>query len=215
MGIEKTKNFLDSLNLLSPIEFDLEEIGKPLPVKWGKCKLATVSFGHGVSTTPLQIATAYAIISNGGFKIKPTLIKREKNVETKRILNEDVSINVNSILRKIVSTKEGTANLANIEGYSIGGKTGTAQKIENGVYTKKKINSFVSIFPSHKPKYVLLVLLDEPKINSEYIYNYKDGSGIKYKGTPFNTAGWTTVEVAGKIIEKIGPILATKYDDFY
>ena len=138
MGIEKTKNFLDSLNLLSPIEFDLEEIGKPLPVKWGKCKLATVSFGHGVSTTPLQIATAYAIISNGGFKIKPTLIKREKNVETKRILNEDVSINVNSILRKIVSTKEGTANLANIEGYSIGGKTGTAQKIENGVYTKKK-----------------------------------------------------------------------------
>ncbi len=215
MGIEKTKNFLDSLNLLSPIEFDLEEIGKPLPVKWGKCKLATVSFGHGVSTTPLQIATAYAIISNGGFKIKPTLIKQEKNVETKRILNEDVSINVNSILRKIVSTKEGTANLANIEGYSIGGKTGTAQKIENGVYTKKKINSFVSIFPSHKPKYVLLVLLDEPKINSEYIYNYRDGSGIKYKGTPFNTAGWTTVEVAGKIIEKIGPILATKYDDFY
>ena len=101
MGIEKTKNFLDSLNLLSPIEFDLEEIGKPLPVKWGKCKLATVSFGHGVSTTPLQIATAYAIISNGGFKIKPTLIKREKNVETKRILNEDVSINVNSILRKL------------------------------------------------------------------------------------------------------------------
>ncbi len=215
MGIEKTKNFLESLNLLYPIKFDLEEIGKPLPIKWGKCKLATVSFGHGISTTPLQIATAYAVISNGGFKIKPTLIKREKNVETKRILNEDVSINVNSILRKIVSTKEGTANLANIDGYSVGGKTGTAQKIENGVYTKKKINSFVSIFPSHKPKYVLLVLLDEPKINSDYIYNYRDGSGIKYKGTPFNTAGWTTVEVAGKIIEKIGPILATKYDDFY
>ncbi len=215
MGIEKTKNFLNTLNLLHPIEFDLDEIGEPLPLKWGKCKLATVSFGHGISTTPLQIATAYSIISNGGYEIKPTLIKHKKKARVKKILNEGVSININSILRKIVSTKEGTANLANVEGYSVGGKTGTAQKIENGIYTKKKINTFVSIFPMHKPKYVLLVLLDEPKTNSEYIYNYRDGSGIKYKGTPFNTAGWTSVEVAGKIIEKIGPILATKYDDFY
>ncbi len=215
MGIEKTKNFLNTLNLLHPIEFDLDEIGEPLPLKWGKCKLATVSFGHGISTTPLQIATAYSIISNGGYEIKPTLIKHKKKARVNKILNEGVSININSILRKIVSTKEGTANLANVEGYSVGGKTGTAQKIENGIYTKKKINTFVSIFPMHKPKYVLLVLLDEPKTNSEYIYNYRDGSGIKYKGTPFNTAGWTSVEVAGKIIEKIGPILATKYDDFY
>jgi cell division protein FtsI (penicillin-binding protein 3) len=215
MGIEKTKSFLNSLNLLSKIEFDLDEIGKPLPLKWGKCKLATVSFGHGISTTPLQVATAYAIISNGGYKIKPTLVKKEKKFKKEKILSTDVSLNINSILRKIVSTKEGTANLANIEGYSVGGKTGTAQKIENGIYTNKKINTFVSIFPSSKPAYVLLVLLDEPKPNSEYVYNYRDGSGIKYKGTPFNTAGWTTVEVTGKIIEKIGPILATKYGEFY
>ena len=215
MGIEKTINFLNSLNLLEAVQFDLEEMGKPLPLKWGKCKLATVSFGHGISTTPLQVATAYAMISNGGYKIKPTLIKQEIKFKKKnKILNNDVSKNINSILRKIVSTKEGTASLANVEGYGIGGKTGTAQKIENGSYTKKKINSFVSIFPTNQPKYVLLVLLDEPKPNSEYIYNYRDGSGIKYKGTPFNTAGWTTVEVTGKIIEKIGPILATKYDDF-
>ena len=214
MGIEKTINFLNSLNLLEPMQFDLEEMGKPLPLKWGKCKLATVSFGHGISTTPLQVATAYAIISNGGYKIKPTLIKQEIKFKKKnKILNNDVSKNINSILRKIVSTKEGTASLANVEGYDIGGKTGTAQKIEM-VLILKKINSFVSIFPTNEPKYVLLVLLDEPKPNSEYIYNYRDGSGIKYKGTPFNTAGWTTVEVTGKIIEKIGPILATKYDDF-
>ena len=215
MGIEKTKSFLNSLNLLKTIEFDLDEIGKPLPLKWGKCKLATVSFGHGISTTPLQIATAYAIISNGGYKIKPTLIKQERKLKKHRIINQDVSKNINNILRKIVSTKEGTASLSNIHGYSIGGKTGTAQKIENGIYTNNKINTFVSIFPTNKPKYVLLVLLDEPKPNSEYIYNYKDGSGLKFKGTPYNTAGWTTVEVAGKIIEKIGPILAIKYDDFY
>ena len=215
MGIEKTKNFLDSLNLLDTLEFDLEEVGKPLPFKWGKCKLATVSFGHGISTTALQIASAYAMISNGGYKINPTLIKKKDKLKKTKIISDDVSNSINLILRKIVSTEEGTANLANVDGYNVGGKTGTAQKIENGIYTKKKINTFVSIFPINKPKYVLLILLDEPKPNSEYIYNYRDGSGIKYKGTPFNTAGWTTVEVAGKIIEKIGPILATKYDDFY
>ena len=136
-------------------------------------------------------------------------------LKKKKILDKYVSNEINSILRKIVVTKEGTASLANVKGYGVSGKTGTAQKIENGVYTKKKINTFVSIFPSFKPKYVFLILLDEPKTNSEYIYNYRDGSKKKYKGTPFNTAGWTSVEVAGKIIEKIGPILATKYKDFY
>ena len=82
--LKKQKNFLNSLNLLRTIEFDLDEIGKPLPLKWGKCKLATVSFGHGISTTPLQVATAYAIISNGGYKIKPTLLKKEKNLKKKK-----------------------------------------------------------------------------------------------------------------------------------
>ena len=78
-------------------------------------------------------------------------------------------------------------------------------------HKESKINTFAAIFPTSKPKYVLIIILDEPKTNSEYIYQAKDGSGFKYKGTPYNTAGWTSVEVAGKIIEKIGPILATKY----
>ena len=117
------------------------------------------------------------------------------------------------ILRKIVTTKEGTASLANVDGYEIGGKTGTAQKSIAGGYSKKKINTFVSIFPTSKPKFVLAVMLDEPKTNEDYIYHYRDGSNIKYKGTPFNTAGWTTVEVTGQIVEKIEPILATKYSE--
>ena len=137
MGIEKNKNFLNSLNLLDPLEFDLDEIGKPLPFKWGKCKLATVSFGHGISTTPLQIATAYAIISNGGIQNKTNFIKKKKKLKKKN-LSEDVSNEYKFILRKIVSTKEGTANLANVDGYNVGGKTGTAQKIENGIYIKRK-----------------------------------------------------------------------------
>ena len=101
--------------------------------------------------------------------------------------------------------------MANVDGYEIGGKTGTAQKSTEGGYSRKKINSFVSVFPTSKPKFVLAVMLDEPEINEDYIYHYRDGSNIKYKGTPFNTAGWTTVEVTGQIVEKIGPILATKY----
>ena len=114
-------------------------------------------------------------------------------------------------MRKIVTTKEGTAGLANIKGYEIGGKTGTAEKATIGGYTgKAKVNTFASIFPTSKPKFVLIVLLDEPKTSEDYIYAYKNKKG-SYKGTPFNTAGWTSVEVAGKIIEKIGPILATKY----
>ena len=195
------------------MDFDIEEIGTPLQFKWGKCKLATSAYGHGITTTPLQLAKGYSIISNGGYDIKPTLIINEnkRNIQYQKIISEDVSKKVNLALRKIVINKEGTANFANIEGYEIAGKTGTAQKSVAGTYSRKKINTFASIFPASDPRYVLIVMLDEPKPNEDYIYEYKDGSGWKIKGTQFNTAGWTAVEVAGKIIEKIGPILATKY----
>ncbi len=216
IGGERMKDFLKNIGVLSKIEFDIEEVGEPMPFRWGKCKLATASFGHGITTTLLQLSKGYSIISNGGFNIKPTLIKREaKESEKIRILNTEVSKKINPILRKIVSTKEGTANFANIKGYEVGGKTGTAQKSFNGVYSKNKINTFVAVFPTSKPKYVLLVLLDDPKPSKDYIYHYRDGSGWKYKGTPYNTAGWTSVEIAGKIIEKIGPILAINKIDFY
>jgi len=213
LEIEKLKLFLEKIGVLSKIDFDIEEVGEPIPFRWGKCKLATVSFGHGITTTPLQLAKGYAIITNGGFEIKPSLIKKklEDNQNQKRIIKEGVSKQINEILRKIVTTKEGTAEFANIKGYEVGGKTGTAEKSIAGGYTRKaKVNTFASIFPTSKPKYVMIVLLDEPKTSEDYIYKYKNKNG-SYKGTPFNTAGWTSVEVAGKIIQKIGPILATKY----
>ncbi len=212
VGEEKFKLFLSKIGVLDEINFDIEEVGKPIKFNWGKCPLATASFGHGITTTLLQLAKAYAIITNGGYKINPTLIIKTRNLnDKKQILNDGVSKKILPILRKIVSTKEGTASLANVNGYEIGGKTGTAQKSIAGNYSKKKINTFVSIFPTSNPKFVLAVMLDEPKTNKDYIYNYRDGSNIKYKGTPFNTAGWTTVEVTGQIIDNIGPILATKY----
>ncbi len=211
IGEERFKLFLENLGIINQIKFEIEEVGKPIKFNWGKCPLATASFGHGITTTLLQLAKAYSIIVNGGYNIDPSLLKKNQYIKKTRILDEKVSEKILPILRKIVSTNEGTASLANVEGYELGGKTGTAQKSINGVYSKKKINSFISVFPTSKPKFVLAVMLDEPKINEEYIYNYRDGSNIKYKGTPFNTAGWTTVEVTGQIVERIGPILATKY----
>ena len=213
VGQEKFQKFLNDLGLLNTLDFDIEEIGSPLKFNWGKCKLATSAYGHGITTTLLQLAKGYSIVSNGGYEVKPTLILNEKkrNIRYQQIISEDVSNKVNLALRKIVTTKEGTASFANIDGYEIAGKTGTAQKSIAGGYSKNKINTFASIFPASDPKYVLVVMLDEPKPNKDYIYEYKDGSGLKIKGTQFNTAGWTAVEVAGKIIEKIGPILATKY----
>ena len=213
VGLEKFQKFLNDLGILNTLEFDIEEVGTPLKFNWGKCKLATSAYGHGITTTPLQLAKGYSTITNGGYEIKPTLIldKKKRDIRYQQIISEDVSQKVNLALRKIVTNKEGTASFANINGYEIGGKTGTAQKSVVGGYSRNKINTFVSVFPSSEPKYVLVVMLDEPKLSKDYIYEYKDGSGWKIKGTQFNTAGWTSVEVAGKIIEKIGPILATKY----
>ena len=215
IGEDKFKSFLTKLGVLEEIRFDIEEVGRPLTFNWGKCPLVTASFGHGITTTLLQLAKAYSIIANGGYDVNPRLIFSNKiKLEKKKvIINKDVSEKILPILRKIVNEKEGTASLANVSGYEIGGKTGTAQKSTSGGYSNKKINSFVSIFPTSKPKFVLALMLDEPEINKEYIYEYRDGSNFKLKGSPRNTAGWNSVEVSGHIVERIGPILATKYGE--
>jgi len=207
IGTESYGEFLNSLGLFERINFELDEIGTPLSFNWGKCKLATASFGHGITTTPIQLAKAYAILGNGGFKIEPFIVK--KNIKQgEQIISTRTSNQINSILRKVVSLNEGTANFANVEGFEVGGKTGTALKYNSDA----KLNTFVSLFPTSKPKYVLLVMLDEPKPAPNYVYTFppseKFPKGYKYKGEKRNTSGWNTVVVAGKIIEKIGPILA-------
>ena len=212
VGPEKFKSFLEKIGILSQIEFDIEEIAIQENFNFGKCRLATAAFGHGVTTTILQLAKGYAILSNGGFDIKPNLVDNNssENNKTNRLLKEGVSKKVVDALRKIVSTEEGTAKLADVENYQVAGKTGTAQQPIEGKYSRTKINTFASIFPSSKPEYVFIVMMDSPKTSSSYIYNYRHKEGTQ-TGTPYNTAGWTSVEVAGKIIDKIGPISATKY----
>jgi len=211
IGPEKHKSFLEKVGVLSQISFDIDEVAPQKNYNFGKCKLATASFGHGVATTILQLAKGYAVISNGGYNIKPTLIDKNINNEKgNRILNKGVSKQVVTALRKIVNTEEGTAKFANVPNYEIGGKTGTADQPKDGSYSEAKINTFASIFPTSNPQYVFVVMLDTPQKAADYYYKYRHRKG-GWKGTLYNTAGWTSVEVAGKIIDKIGPILATKY----
>ena len=123
--------------MLSQISFDIEEVAPQKNYNFGKCKLATSSFGHGIATTILQLARGYSIISNGGFDIKPTLINKkiQNNKKGIRILNKGVSEQVVKALRKIVDTEEGTAKFANVPNYEIGGKTGTADQPKDGSYS--------------------------------------------------------------------------------
>jgi cell division protein FtsI (penicillin-binding protein 3) len=210
IGEKKYKKFINKLNLLATPKIELNETGTPLQFEWNKCKLETVSFGHGIMITPLQAATAYAAISNGGYLVNPSLVKKNNNVviKTKRIISNDTSKKINKILRKVVTDENGTASLANIFGYQVGGKTGTAQN-----YRKKNenINTFISVFPTDRPKYILLIMLDDPKPAPHIIYNYK-GKPTKVNR---NEAGWNSVYVSGKIIEKIGPILAINNNEIY
>ena len=209
IGSNKHKSFLEKIGVLSQINFDIDEVAPQKNYNFGKCKLATVSFGHGVATTVLQLAKGYAVISNGGYDVKPTLIDKNDK-KSKRLLNKGVSEQVVTVLRKIVNTEEGTAKFANVANYEIGGKTGTADQPKDGFYSEAKINTFASIFPTSNPQFVFIVMLDTPQKAKDYYYKYRHRKG-GWKGTLYNTAGWTSVEVAGKIMDKIGPILATKY----
>ena len=208
IGERDYKDFIKETNLLNTPELELEELGTPLSFEWNKCKLETISYGHGIAVTPLQTTATYAALANGGNVIKPTIIKKEQYQDNKKIISSKTSKKINAILRKVVTEKEGTASLANIYGYDVGGKTGTSQKYGN---ENENLNTFISVFPSQDPKYVLLVMLENPQVATDLIYNYR---GMKIKGTR-NEAGWNSVYIAGKIIKKIGPILAIKNKEFY
>ena len=207
IGEKNYKEFIKETNITQNPKIELEEVGVPHKLKWDKCKLETVSFGHGITTTPLQATALYAAMINGGKIVIPSLIKERKTENSKSIISIDTSNKLRNILRKVVSSKDGTASLADKDGYYVGGKTGTAESYSD---TKNRINTFISVFPSNKPNYTLFVMLENPKINKDLIYNYR---GIKTKA-PYNTSGWNSVYVAGKIIEKIGPILAINNEEF-
>jgi cell division protein FtsI (penicillin-binding protein 3) len=207
IGEKKFKEFIENTKLLKSPELEIDEVGVPHKIKWNNCKLETISFGHGITTTPVQVASTYSAMVNGGKLVKPTLVMGKKTEDSKRIISVETSKKINVILRKVVSSKNGTAHFADKNGYYVGGKTGTAEGYGN---KKDRINTFISVFPTNRPKYTLLVMLENPKINKDLIYEYR---GVKTKA-PYNTSGWNSVYLAGKIIKKIGPILAINNNEF-
>jgi cell division protein FtsI (penicillin-binding protein 3) len=207
IGKSKFKEFIENTNLLQSPELEIEEVGVPHKIKWNKCKLETISFGHGITTTPLQAVSVYSAMVNGGKLVKPSLIKNREIFKTKNLISKETSETISDILRKVVSSKNGTAHFADMDGYYVEGKTGTAEGYGN---KKDRVNTFISSFSTNKQKYTLLVMLENPQINKELIYDYR---GVKTKA-PYNTSGWNSVYLAGKIIEKIGPILAINNKEF-
>jgi len=200
IGEARQKDFLQSLGLFEPTSIEIVEAAgaKPLlPPKWSELSTMTISYGHGLSSSPLHLAAAYATIANGGRRVVPTLIKQTRPVRGEAVMSEATAAAALSMLRQVVT--DGTASLGEVPGYAVAGKTGTADKPKErggGYYDDKVIATFASVFPAHDPKYVLVVTLDEPV----------ETSGDQ----PRRTAGWTAVPVAAEIIRRIAPLLGIR-----
>ncbi len=199
IGPKRQKEFLQSLGLFEATPFEIVEAagGKPLlPKRWTDLSTVTISYGHGLSSSPMHLAAGYAAIANGGYKVNPTLIKQSGPQLGPRVMSQQAALDGRRMLRKVVS--EGTASFGEVPGYFVGGKTGTADKPKRrgGYYKDKVIATFASIFPAHDPKYVLIVTLDEPV----------ETSGPK----PRRTAGWTAVPVAAEMIRRVAPLLGLR-----
>jgi len=196
LGVERHKAFLEKLGLDSKVP--LAELPAPersagqLPYKWRSSNAATVAYGHGLAVTPLHIATAIASLANYGCKVTPTLLKRERKPTCERVISRETSGKLRALMR--VVGKHSSGRSANIAGYEIGGKTGTAYKIKPGGYDfDKRFNTFIALWPTTEPQYLLLLSLDDPKL--------LDGSG------KLPLAGRTAAPAAGRAIERIAPLL--------
>ena len=199
IGPDKQREFLSSLGFTKPTSIEMIEAkgGKPLlPKRWNELETMTVSYGHGISVTPLHLATGYAMLANGGRLVKPTLLEEVKSDLGPRVISKRVADNSLAMLRGVVTG--GTASIADVSGYFVGGKTGTADKpsAQGGYDKEKNITSFASIFPIDEPKYVLVIALDEAQ----------DTSGPE----PKRTAGWTAVPVSAEIIARVAPLLGLR-----
>ena len=198
IGKNNQISMLKDLGLFHPTEVELIEAKgiTPLkPKKWIDSSTVTISYGYGLSMSPLHLAVAYATLINGGFKVTPTILKQDNKDLGRRVISAETSNQLRKILRNVV--QRGTATLGNVEGYEVGGKTGTANKQKvgaRGYDNDRVVSTFVSFFPVKSPRYVLLVSFDEP--------SYRGG-----KEKNERSAGWTAVPVAAEIIKRIAPLL--------
>ncbi|MBL6932268.1 MAG: penicillin-binding protein 2 [Rhodospirillales bacterium] len=195
VGSKAQKFYLDQLGLLHQSAVELPEIGQPqYPDRWGDISTMTISYGHGVSVSPLQLADGVVSLVNGGLRMPVTLLKHRgpSRPAGTRVISEQTSKQMRGLMRLVVT--EGSGKKAAANGYFVGGKTGTAEKQVNGRYEKKSlISSFVGAFPIDKPRFVIMAMLDEPKGTKE----------------TFNSAtgGWVAAPVVSRMVSQIGPLL--------
>jgi cell division protein FtsI (penicillin-binding protein 3) len=199
VGVEGHKAFLRRAGLLGRTVTELPETAMPIvPAKWGELNTMTIAFGHGVAVSPLQAVAATASLMNGGMLIPPTFLKRTPEEARKlatRLVKPEVSEAMRFVMR--LNAEKGSATRANVPGFYVGAKTGTAEKVVNGRYAKNKLfNTFMAVAPADKPRYLFLVVLDEPKAAPE-THGYA-------------TAGWTAAPVTGRIIERVAPLLGVE-----
>ena len=202
LGTERQKAWLRKMGFLDRVEIELKEKGRPLTpgVRWGPFETMTIGFGQGIAVAPLQLAMGYATLFDGGIYHPPTILKIGAGhplPQGKRVFSADTSYRMRSLLRLVVM--KGTGKKADAPGYRIGGKTGTAQKLINGHYSQTiNLTSFAGVFPMDDPRYVIVVMLDEPKATKE-TYG-------------FTTAGWNVAPVVSRTVSRIAPMLGVAPD---
>jgi cell division protein FtsI (penicillin-binding protein 3) len=196
VGVEGHKAFLQKMGQLDRMHTELPESAMPIvPKNWGELNTITIAFGHGIAVAPLQAAMGVAAIVNGGILVRPTFLTRtvgEAQDGAPRVISPDTSEQMRYLMR--LNAEIGTAKMANIPGYFVGGKTGTAEKVIGGRYNKNRVfTTFMAIVPADKPKYLFLTVYDEPQ-------GVPETFGLK-------TSAWNSGAVTGKVITRVGPLL--------
>jgi cell division protein FtsI (penicillin-binding protein 3) len=196
MGVEHHKWFLKKMGQLDRLTTELPESAMPLvPKRWGELNTITIAFGHGLSVAPLPATMAVGALMNGGMMIPPTFLRRNEEEAQKlavRVIKPETSAMMRYLMR--LNVEKGSARKADIPGYYVGAKTGTAEKVVNGRYSKTKVlNTFMAVLPADKPRYLLTVMLDEPQAIPET--------------HGFTTSGWNAAPTTAKIIARIAPLL--------
>jgi cell division protein FtsI (penicillin-binding protein 3) len=197
-GPERQHAFLEKMGLLNPMRSELPERARPLyPAHWGPVETATIGFGHGVSVSPLSFAAAAASVVNGGRRIRPTFLKHPEDARGEQVISPETSATMRSLLRYVVTN--GTGKKADVPGYDVGGKTGSAEKPgPHGYQSHKLVTSFCGVFPASNPRYLVFVVLDEPH-------------GTKATGG-FALAGYTAAPLAQHVISRIAPLLGVPFN---
>jgi cell division protein FtsI (penicillin-binding protein 3) len=196
LGVEHHKWFLKKVGQLDRLRTELPESAEPLvPKRWGELNTVTIAFGHGLSVAPLQAVAAINAMMNGGLLIPPTFLKRTQEEAAAlgvRVVKPETSDKMRFLMR--LNAEKGSARRADIPGYYVGGKTGTSEKVIGGRYSKTKLlNSFTAVMPADKPRYLVLIMLDEPQPLPE-THGYA-------------TSGWNAAPTAGKVVARIAPLL--------